>query len=357
MVRKLSLGCGLIFLVSATLLLSDWHPRTSAGGRIPRVALFQCASQAILDEGIQGIKDALDAAGFTDGKNIHIQQFNAENEVATANAIAKQITEGQFDFTVTVSTTCLQVVANANKAGRVTHIFGLVTDPFVSGVGLSRSKPLDHPRHLVGLGTFQPVEDAFRWAKRLYPALNTVGVVWNTAETSSEACTLKAREIVPKLGIELLEANVDNSAGVLEAAASLSGRGAQALWVGCDMTVNVALGSVVAAAKKARIPVFTNQPPGFKQGALFDLGANYYEVGKKTGELAAKIIRGADSLAVPVENVVPLRLTVNKMALKGLKDPWILPEEVVTQADALIDETGVHEKSNQLLRSFPSRGS
>lgn len=295
---------------------------------------------------MQGIKDALAAAGFVHGKNIRIEQFNAENEVATANAIARQITQGQFDFAITVSTTCLQVVANANKAGKVTHIFGVVTDPFASGVGLSRTKPLDHPRHLVGLGTFQPVEHAFRLAKRLYPALAAVGVVWNTAETSSEACTLKAREIVPKLGIELLEANADNSAGVLEAAASLSGRGAQALWVGCDMTVNVALGSVVAAARKARIPVFTNQPPGFKQGALFDLGANYYEVGKKTGELAARIIRGADPSSVPIENVVPLRFTANKLALKGLRDPWVFPEEILAEADALLDETGEREKKS-----------
>src|SRR5262245_6123867 len=285
LIRRLSLGFGLIFLASLILLVSDRHQRISGAQRIPRVAILQCASQPILDDAVQGIKDSLAAAGYVHGKNIDIRQFNAENEVATANAIAKQIIEGEFDFVLTVTTICLQVVVNANKAGKTTHIFGVVTDPFVAGVGLDRANPLNHPRHLVGLGTFQPVEDIFRLAKKFYPGLEAVGLVWNTAEASSEACTRKAREITPKLGIKLLEANVDNSAGVLEAAAAVTGQGAQALWVGCDLTVNVALESIVAAARKARIPVFTNSPPSVKRGALFDLGANFYEVGKKQGEL------------------------------------------------------------------------
>lgn len=344
-IKNLSLGFFLISAASAILLISDWREHRPAARRIARVAIMQCASQPVLDEGVQGIKESLAGAGFIDGKNISIRQFNAENDVPTANAIAKQITDGQFDLVLTVSTICLQVVANANKAGKTTHVFGLVTDPFAAGVGLNRAKPQDHPPYLVGFGTFQPVEEAFRLAKTFFPNLASVGLVWNTGEASSEACTLKAREIAPKLGIRLLEANVDNSAAVLEAAASLTARGVQALWVGCDLTVNVALGSVVAAAKKARIPVFTNIPPSAKQGALFDIGANYLEVGRRIGELGVKVLNGADPLAIPIENVVPLRLMANKMALRDLREPWNFTEDALARADVLIDDQGVHEKS------------
>ncbi len=318
-IKSLSAGFFLISAASATLLVSDWRARRPAAGRMPRVAIMQCASQPVLDEGVQGIKESLAGGGFIDGKNISIRQFNAENDVPTANAIA-------------------------NKAGKTMHVFGLVTDPFAAGVGLNRAKPLDHPPYLVGFGTFQPVEEAFRLAKTFFPNLASVGLVWNTGEASSEACTVKAREIAPKLGIRLLEANVDNSAAVLEAAASLTARGVQALWIGCDLTVNVALGSVVAAAKKARIPVFTNIPPSAKQGSLFDIGANYLEVGRRIGELGVKILNGADPLAIRIENVVPLRLMANKMALRDLKEPWNFTEEALARADVLIDDNGVHER-------------
>jgi ABC-type uncharacterized transport system substrate-binding protein len=352
-IGKLSLGFSLILLASVILLISDRHQRTPGAQRLPRVAIFQCASVSVVDDSVQGIKESLAAAGYVHGKNIDLRQFNAENDMATANAIAKQIIEGEFDFVLTVTTVCLQVVANANKAGKTTHIFGVVTDPFVAGVGLNRANPLEHPRHLVGFGTFQPVEETFRLAKKLHPDLEAVGLVWNTAEASSEACTRKARNIAPKLGIKLLEANVDNSAGVLEAAAAVTGRGAQALWVGCDLTVNVALESIVAAARKARIPVFTNSPPSIKQGALFDLGASFYEVGKKLGELAVKVIGGADPASIPIENIVPLTLTANKMALKDLREPWTLPQEILAQADTFIDENGVHAKAQTAVPKPP----
>ena len=343
--RQLLLGTSLIALASAFLLFSDLDQRRARDSRLPRVAIFQCASAAVLDDGVEGIKQALAQAGYVNGKNITLQGFNAENDMPTANAIAKQITDGSFDLVFTVSTVCLQVVANANKAGKAVHVFGLVTDPYGAGVGISQDDPLDHPRHLVGLGSFQPVAESLRLAKTLYPGLATVGAPWNTAEHSSEACVIKARESAPRLGIKLLEANVDNSSGVFEASTSLVARGAQALWVGCDMTVNVALDSVVAAGQRGHIPVFTNQPPNARRGALFDLGANYREVGRLTGAIGVKILQGADPAKIPVRNVVPKSLWLNIMALKGLKESWRIPEVVSARAQVLVDARGIHKKS------------
>ena len=150
----------------------------------------------------------------------------------TANAIASEVTSGQFDLILTSGTPAMQAVANANRLGKTTHVFGLVADPFGAGVGISRENPLDHPAHLVGIGSFIPVLPAFELARQMFPKLKTVGEVWNPAESNSEAFTLKARKICTDLGIELLEANVDNTAGVFEAASSLVARGAEALWIG-----------------------------------------------------------------------------------------------------------------------------
>ena len=327
------------------MLYSDWDQRTGSQRHIPEVAIFQHVSQPLLDEGVAGILDGLAQAGFIDGKNIHIRRFNAENDLATANAIAKQITSGQYDMVITSSTLSLQAVANANRAGRTTHVFGIVADPASAGVGISRDNPLDHPKHLVGIGTFLPVKPAFELAKQLNPSLKWVGVAWNPGESNSEAFTKKAREACKELGITLLEATIDNSSGVLEAANALVGRGAQALWVGGDVTVMVALESVVSAARKARIPVFSIVPPSVDRGALFDYGANFFDVGKDTGALAASILKGANPATIPVRNYVSKKTLVNKLALKDLKDPWKLPEDFVASADVAIDESGRHEKA------------
>ena len=53
---------------------------------------------------------------------------------------------------------------------------------------------------------------------------------------------------------------MDNSAGVREAVASLIGRGAEAIWVGGDVTVLASIESVIGPARSAGIPVFSNIP-------------------------------------------------------------------------------------------------
>ncbi len=353
-IQRLALGVVLIALCSGVLLISDWGQRKGVGGkRIPLVALVQHASQPLLDEGVSGMLDALAAEGFIDGRNIRIQRFSAENDLPTANTIARQVTNGEYDMVITASTLSMQTVANANKEGRAMHVFGVVADPFSAGIGISRENPLDHPRHLVGLGSMVPVDKAFQTARAMFPGLKSVGLAWNSAESNSEAFTRVARRVCKEMEIELMEANVDSSSGVLEAANSLVARGAQALWVSGDITVLVALESVVAAARKGRIPVFTIAPPSIRRGSLFDSGVNFYDVGEQTGELAASILRGADPAKIPVRNLVPEKVAVNLTALAGLKDNWRIPQDLVERAEMVLDEKGLRDKTVARLRKPP----
>ena len=96
-------------------------------------------------------------------------------------------------------------------------------------------------------------------------------------------------------------------------------RGAEALWIGGDVTVSVAVGSVVSIGRKARVPVFTITPGKPERGTLFDYGADFYQVGKQTGELGVRILRGEDPTKIPITNMVPIYFVINKLALKGLK--------------------------------------
>jgi ABC-type uncharacterized transport system substrate-binding protein len=322
--KRLSLSIFLIILASSVLLISDLNQRQKKRSRIPNIAILQYSSHTFLDDGVKGIMDGLKEKGFEDGSNINIRHFNSEGDLPTTNTIAKEITSGKYDYALTVSTPALQAVANANKQGKVVHIFGVVTDPFIAGVGLDRKNPYDHPRHLVGYGSFLPVVKLIKIAKELYPQLKSIGLPWNAAEANSEAYTLLAREFTQQNGIELVEVNVDSSSVVYEAVSSLVSRGVDTILVTADNTVGIALDSVVNAANKGKI----------------DLGADFYEVGKLQAYLAARLIRGEDPASIPIKNVVPEVLTVNKQILNTFKHPWILSDELIQKADIVVDENG-----------------
>jgi ABC-type uncharacterized transport system substrate-binding protein len=332
--KRLWLGLALIAATSSILLISDLNQRRASAGSVPRIAILQHASQVILDDAIRGIMAALSEGGFTEGRTMTVQRFNAENDIATANSIARELVSGKFDLIITATTLSLQTVARANVAGKVKHVFGIVSDPAGAGVGVSRDNPLEHPKYMAGIGTMQPVREVFDLARQSYPALKTVGVAWNPAESNSEANVRLARQVSNELGIKLMEATVENSSGVFEAASSLVSRGVDAIWVGGDLTVVVAIDSVLAAAKRGRIPVFTSIPGNAEKGAIFDLGADYFEVGRQTGSIAAQVLSGVDPATIPVRNVVPEKIPVNTAVLETLKAPWHIPDEVVARAKA-----------------------
>ena len=52
----------------------------------------------------------------------------------------------------------------------------------------------------------------------------------------------------------------------------------------------------------------------------------------------------ADPATISVENLMPVTLQVNRLALKGLRDPWELPDSLVQRATVVVDETGRHVK-------------
>ena len=340
--RHFGPGLGAIALAAAVLLLSDL-PKAAKTEKTFKVAMLQMASQPVMDEGANGVISGLEKAGFAQGGSLVLSRFNAEGDMATANSMANELVSGRYDLVITLSTSCLQAVGNANRRGSVRHVFGLVSDPTVAGVGIEK-EPLAHPAHMVGIGTMPPAGKSFQIAREMNPKLKRVGVVWNPAEVNSEIATKVARETCKQLGIELIEANAENASAVKEAVASVVARDVDALWIGGDVTVLAAVDVVLQAARQAKIPVFTCIPGNAAKGAIFDVGANYGEVGLLVGSMASKVLNGEEIKQIPWETAIPPKLFINTTATKDLNDTWTIPQSLLDQADSIIDESGERKR-------------
>lgn len=356
--QRLLMSLALLGAAAMVLLLSDLHSRKGArrphADRMIPVALVKHASNSLLDEVEQGVIDALAERGYRDGAKISLERFSADGDVPTSTVIAKRVTDGSFRLVVSISTLSLQAVANANSAGRTPHVFGAVTDPSASGVGIRAMGTTNKPPWMAGIGTFQPVESIFRMARESWPGLKVVGVVWNPAERNSEMCVLKGRQVCAEFGIQLVEATVDQTKDVRDAAGALVARGAQAFWTGFDLTVYAAMSSLCEVAARADIPVFSNNTGHLKEGTLFELGANYGEVGRQIGNIAADVLGGADPAKMAVENFMPERVMLNRQVLGALRDPWKFTDEAVARAVMIIGADGSVEKDAQDARAGPA---
>ncbi|MEI7437513.1 MAG: ABC transporter substrate binding protein, partial [bacterium] len=77
----------------------------------------------------------------------------------------------------------------------------------------------------------------------------------------------------------------------------------------------------------------SNDPSDVDKGVFFGVAASYNTVGIAAGEIAGKILHGADPKTFGVENFVPERLAVNT-ALAGEFTAWSIPENIRAQAQA-----------------------
>ena len=331
LVRRLGLGLSIIALASLALLLSDWRHR-SASIAMPRLAVFQYNSNLILDLSVRGLMDSLRDHGWADGRTMEVRFFNAESDVGTMNSIAQEMVSGKYTHVITISTPCLQAVARANRDGKVKHIFGAVADPLAARVGINPTNPHDHPKWMVGIGSFMPVGELLEMARRLNARLRSVGLPWNPAEANSQSFTRVAREVARRLGLKLLEGNVENSTAVGEVTDSLIARGAEAIMITGDNTVAIGADTLLASARKARIPVMSALPSVVGRGALFAIGADFYQVGRQTGDLAARVLAGEDIATLPILYQIPKVFLIDPRVLAHLRDTWVFPPDVLAQA-------------------------
>lgn len=342
-VRRLGLAFALIAAAAAVLL---WSDRGSRRGAAPRqsallpVAILQHSSNPLLDETRAGVLAGLAARGFRPGDNIAVSVMNPEGDLPTGNLMARKLADGSYRVVITLSTVMLQAMANANRDAHTAQVFCAVSSPVDAGVGVRALDSVDKPPQLTGIGTAQPVEELLGEMKRLHPQLARVGVVWNPAEVNSEVCTKRARAAAQGLGIELLEAPIEQTKDVREAAESLVARGAEAFWTGGDATVNNAIDALVGVATRAGVPVFSNITGHVHRGSLLDLGANYYDVGMEAGRIAGDVLAGTDPATIPIRDFMPKRVLINRGALAGLRESWQLDAAVLAGAAEIIEADG-----------------
>jgi putative ABC transport system substrate-binding protein len=349
------LAMAAVLLGASTLLLVT--DRAGARRSMPAVAVLQQVSTSVLDDAVDGMIAGLEERGFIADKTMTLRRYNAEGDLAQANAIAREIVGGPFDLVLTSSTPSLQAVATANARGRpegsrLPHVFAAVADPFSAGVGLDRRDPLIHPSYLVGYGSLSPVDASFRLLQAIGPRVRRVGAAHNPAEANSRRFMELARATCAARNLELLEAAVENSSGVVEAVQSTIARGAEVIFVPGDTTVLSVIDSIVAVAAKAKVPVFSLTPGAPDRGTLFDVGYDFREVGLLAGRVAGDILGGTDPTTIPIgetSQAIPPRLTVNLEAPGYDRTVWRVPEAILRQAKIVISTEGRRDQPDAVL--------
>lgn len=309
---------------AATLALS-----LPAAAENVTVAVTAIVEHPALDAARDGVRDALAAAGYKDGENLKFIYESAQGNPATAAQIARQFVGEGPNVIVPISTPSAQAVVSSTRD--IPVVFTAVSDPLAAQLVKDMEKP---GGNVTGLSDMSPVGEHLALIKEILPEVKTVGYLYNSGEANSVALLAVLKTEAEKAGLTVIESAATKSAEVQGAARALVGR-ADAIYVPTDNTIISALEGAVAVAEEGKLPLFTADTDSVSRGSLAALGFNYYDVGKQTGEVVVRILKGENPGDIAVKIAAGSDLVVNKAA--AAKMGVTLSEGVLSRASRVIE--------------------
>ncbi|NMD37893.1 MAG: ABC transporter substrate-binding protein [Christensenellaceae bacterium] len=275
------------------------------------IGILQFAPHPSLDNCRIGFIEGLKAQGFEEGKNIEIIYQNSEADMALTNQMAQQLAD-KCDLICAIATPAAQAAFNAAMDKNVPVIYSAVSDPISAGLAKEDGT---NDNNITGTSDVLPVEAQLALIREVLPEASKIGILYSTSETNSESTLKTYKELAPNYGFEILEEGIGVGADIPLALGSLLPK------VDCtsnltDNTVVTALPLVLELSKEAGKPVFGSEIEQVKNGCIGAAGIEYVELGKQTGEMAARVLNGEFAGSIPFEAIKNSFLYINSIALE-----------------------------------------
>ena len=298
MKKLLSLVLALVLCLSSAVALASCN--NDDGVKVDTekekyvVGICQLITHDALDSATQGFKDALTAALAKEGRTVEFKYQNAAGDSNACSTIVNSFVADDVDLILANATAALQAAANATLTipvlGTSITEYGvaLEIDDFDGTVGGNVSGTSD----LAPLQTqAQMMIDTLQLT-----AGSKVGLLYCSAEPNSQYQVSVVKAYLTSKGMDCKEYKFNDS-NDLQSITQNAADNCKAIYVPTDNTAasNTEIINNVCSAKK--VPVFAGEEATCKGCGYATLSISYYNIGKKTGEMAAAILLGQEKIS------------------------------------------------------------
>lgn len=291
------------------------------------IGIGQFAQHGSLDNCYQGFVEGLAEAGLVEGENLKIDLQNAQADMGIAQQIAAQFASAKVDMMVGIATPMAQACYNA-AAGAIPTIFTAVTDPVAAGFASADGTAAGE---ITGTSDALPIKAQLETIRAMLPDATKIGILYTTSEVNSISAIEIYKSLAGDYGFEIVESGISTTADIPLALDALLSK-VDCLTNLTDNTVVSALALVLDKANAAGKPVFGSEIEQVKLGCVAAEGLDYIALGRQTGLMAAKVLKGeAKASEIPYEIITEPGLYVNTEALA--KFGIVLSDELKARAN------------------------
>lgn len=324
-VRYSFVASGILALAIAALL---WYrqPDRFQERDLPVVAITQFASHPALDDVRRGIIDGLRLKGYVDNESVRILFRNANGDANLAASIAQDFAQRRASVIVPITTPSALACAKATRS--IPIVFGGVTDPVKAGLVADLRAP---GGNITGTSDRWPYEQQIQFFKELLPQIKTLGVLYRPGDDVSEASVAEITRLAPRYDLTVITLPVSQSADVYPSAVSLYRR-VDAIYTGADNLIAENLEGVLKASAELRKPLLAADSGSIDRGALATVSVSMHDIGVKTADMIAQVLKGAQPATLPVQILTNGDRIVNRAAAAAVA---ISPEVLKTSGAQL----------------------
>lgn len=321
------------FLLFSLFLSCSLKAVPAENSSLPVVVISQIVQHIALDQERQGIFEALEEAGYVDGKTIKIIYENAQGNMATAGLIATHFAGLTPTVAVAISTPTAQTLVKPMQDQQVPLVFTAVTDPIEAKLVTNLK---ERPESVTGVSNALLAKPQLDLIQKILPSVQNIGILYNPGEANSVKAVQHLKTEAEHRGLTLTLVTANTSSEVIPAATQLIDK-VDALYIPNDNTAVAAMESIVTLGKKFKVPAFAGDGGSVEKGALAAQAYDRKILGRAAGSLVVKILKGEKASDLSVETKHPLVLMIN---LKTAQEMGVtLSDELKSQAKIIGDRT------------------
>ena len=258
------------------------------------VGICQLVQHPALDAATQGFKDVLTEQL---GDSVTIEEGNASNDIPTCATIVNGFVSSEVDLIMANATPALQAAVAATNTIPI-----LGTSVTEYGVALNISDFSGTVGgNVSGTSDLAPLDQQAAMVKELFPDAKTVGILYCSGEANS---VYQANVVKECLEADGLTVNIFTFADSNDVSTVTTSAVAESdvLYIPTDNTAASCTEAIAAVTVPAGVPVIAGEEGICKGCGVATLSISYYDLGRTTGEMAVKILKGeADISEMPVE--------------------------------------------------------
>ncbi|HHT96312.1 MAG TPA: ABC transporter substrate-binding protein [Clostridiales bacterium] len=322
-----------IYLVLTSVLLMSVLIGCNKKEKITTIGIAQFADHGSLDNCREGFIQGLKDNGYVENDNLKIIYDNAQEDGVIGNQIITNFISKKVDLIAAIATPMAQSAYGGTKNKNIPVVYTAVTDPVLAELANPDKTSVGN---VTGTSDILPVTEQLAMIRAILPNAKKIGIMYTTSESNSLSAIKEYRAAAADYGFEIIESGIATAADIPLATDQILEK------VDClnnltDNTVVSSLSAILNKANKKSIPVFGSEVEQVKIGCLASIGLDYFDLGKKTGAMAALILKGEKQASeMEFEVIDEYSFYGNSKVAEDLG--IILPEDYVKSAKEMFNE-------------------